>query len=195
MDYSFPSFSQIFRFSIFCAEGTFGVGEVASAYYGQLLETQRQESPAVEAAHPTISGQFSQHFEDWSVAESLLKCRSVVLRFQRWKPEWQRSNFPLCGKQAANESLAPVADNSWKNLATTYRYRLFVGGPFQLEIYVLNFPATWSRVMSAITFLGDRSAISESRRANKSKLLAISPVHPVWWLAPRPAPLSPWKYS
>src|SRR6516164_5101082 len=85
MDYSFPSFSQIFRFSIFCAEGTFGVGEVASAYYGQLLETQRQESPAVEAAHPTISGQFSQHFEDWSVAESLLNCRSVVLRFQRWK--------------------------------------------------------------------------------------------------------------
>ena len=61
--------------------------------------------------------------------------------------------------------------------------------------YVLNFPATWSRVISAITFLGGRSAISESRRANKSKLLAISPVHPVWWLAPRPAPLSPWKYS
>ena len=21
------------------------------------------------------------------------------------------------------------------------------------------------------------------------------PVHPVWWLAPSPAPLSPWKYS
>jgi hypothetical protein len=25
--------------------------------------------------------------------------------------------------------------------------------------------------------------------------LATTPVHPVWWLAPRPAPLSPWKYS
>src|SRR6185295_12768995 len=25
--------------------------------------------------------------------------------------------------------------------------------------------------------------------------LATSPVQPVWWLAPRPAPLSPWKYS
>ena len=24
---------------------------------------------------------------------------------------------------------------------------------------------------------------------------AIWPVQPVWWLAPRPAPLSPWKYS
>ena len=22
-----------------------------------------------------------------------------------------------------------------------------------------------------------------------------TPVHPVWWLAPRPAPLPPWKYS
>ena len=25
--------------------------------------------------------------------------------------------------------------------------------------------------------------------------LATRPVQPVWWLAPRPAPLSPWKYS
>ena len=24
---------------------------------------------------------------------------------------------------------------------------------------------------------------------------ATSPVQPVWWLAPIPAPLSPWKYS
>ena len=24
---------------------------------------------------------------------------------------------------------------------------------------------------------------------------ATSPVQPVWWLAPMPAPLSPWKYS
>ena len=24
---------------------------------------------------------------------------------------------------------------------------------------------------------------------------AMSPVQPVWWLAPSPAPLSPWKYS
>ena len=24
---------------------------------------------------------------------------------------------------------------------------------------------------------------------------AITPVQPVWWDAPRPAPLSPWKYS
>jgi len=25
--------------------------------------------------------------------------------------------------------------------------------------------------------------------------LATRPVQPVWWAAPRPAPLSPWKYS
>jgi hypothetical protein len=24
---------------------------------------------------------------------------------------------------------------------------------------------------------------------------ATSAVHPVWWLAPQPLPLSPWKYS
>ena len=33
--------SQIFRFSIFCAEATFGVGEIASAYYGQFLPMAR----------------------------------------------------------------------------------------------------------------------------------------------------------
>ena len=31
--------------------------------------------------------------------------------------------------------------------------------------------------------------------ANCCMSLAMTPVHPVWWLAPRPAPLSPWKYS
>ena len=28
-----------------------------------------------------------------------------------------------------------------------------------------------------------------------SSSLATRPVQPVWWLAPRPAPVSPWKYS
>ena len=32
-------------------------------------------------------------------------------------------------------------------------------------------------------------------RANMSMSRATSPVQPVWWLAPSPAPLSPWKYS
>ena len=27
------------------------------------------------------------------------------------------------------------------------------------------------------------------------RIVAIAPVQPVWWLAPSPAPLSPWKYS
>ena len=31
--------------------------------------------------------------------------------------------------------------------------------------------------------------------ANRCIRRAIAPVHPVWWLAPSPAPLSPWKYS
>ena len=31
--------------------------------------------------------------------------------------------------------------------------------------------------------------------ANRCMVRAMIPVHPVWWLAPRPAPLSPWKYS
>ncbi len=32
-------------------------------------------------------------------------------------------------------------------------------------------------------------------RPKRSMSAAIVPVQPVWWLAPRPAPLSPWKYS
>ena len=31
--------------------------------------------------------------------------------------------------------------------------------------------------------------------ANTLMTRAIAPVQPVWWLAPIPAPLSPWKYS
>ena len=38
-------------------------------------------------------------------------------------------------------------------------------------------------------------ASSGSRRANRSSSGAARPVQPVWWLAPSPAPLSPWKYS
>jgi len=34
-----------------------------------------------------------------------------------------------------------------------------------------------------------------SSRPNSSISFATTPVHPVWWLAPMPAPLSPWKYS
>ena len=33
------------------------------------------------------------------------------------------------------------------------------------------------------------------RHRHSSIRLATSAVHPVWWLAPMPAPLSPWKYS
>ena len=31
--------------------------------------------------------------------------------------------------------------------------------------------------------------------AKRCMARATRPVHPVWWLAPSPAPLSPWKYS
>ena len=34
-----------------------------------------------------------------------------------------------------------------------------------------------------------------STRPKRSSRGATRAVHPVWWLAPRPAPLSPWKYS
>jgi len=39
------------------------------------------------------------------------------------------------------------------------------------------------------------SAVVASSLPIRSSVRAIVPVHPVWWLAPRPAPLSPWKYS
>ncbi len=39
------------------------------------------------------------------------------------------------------------------------------------------------------------SASSAVRRPKRSRTRAMRPVQPVWWLAPRPAPLSPWKYS
>src|SRR5262245_13426769 len=41
--------------------------------------------------------------------------------------------------------------------------------------------------------LGDYECTARGRRS--AKRLAISAVQPVWWLAPRPWPVSPWKYS
>ena len=38
-------------------------------------------------------------------------------------------------------------------------------------------------------------AMAEFIAAVCSISLATSAVHPVWWLAPNPAPVSPWKYS
>ena len=32
-------------------------------------------------------------------------------------------------------------------------------------------------------------------RASRRTISATSAVHPVWWEAPRPSPVSPWKYS
>ena len=45
----------------------------------------------------------------------------------------------------------------------------------------------------AVVFLPTTCSISGV--ANTCMSLAMTPVQPVWWLAPRPAPLSPWKYS
>src|SRR5437016_4575609 len=39
------------------------------------------------------------------------------------------------------------------------------------------------------------SIFSGSMVAKRCIMRAMTPVQPVWWLAPRPAPLSPWKYS
>jgi hypothetical protein len=42
---------------------------------------------------------------------------------------------------------------------------------------------------------GVSSASSAPTRANGSSRWAMTLVQPVWWLAPRRAPLSPWTYS
>ena len=39
------------------------------------------------------------------------------------------------------------------------------------------------------------SDVFASSVPNSSIKVATTPVHPVWWLAPSPAPFSPWKYS
>ena len=45
------------------------------------------------------------------------------------------------------------------------------------------------------SFLPPSTACSGVRVAKRCMVRAMRPVQPVWWLAPRPAPLSPWKYS
>src|SRR6478672_9049739 len=55
-----------------------------------------------------------------------------------------------------------------------------------------SLPAICSRVIRAARSPLDicRASIGFSR-ANRSSERAMTPVHPVWWLAPSPAPLSP----
>ena len=48
--------------------------------------------------------------------------------------------------------------------------------------------------MTACSGLGPVKSSFVSRPA-VWMIRAIPPVQPVWWLAPMPAPLSPWKYS
>ena len=38
------------------------------------------------------------------------------------------------------------------------------------------------------------TSLAVKRRASSGNMATV-PVQPVWWLAPMPAPLSPWKYS
>src|SRR5436190_1372657 len=49
--------------------------------------------------------------------------------------------------------------------------------------------------MSTYPILPASSIFSGSMVAKRCIMRAMTPVQPVWWLAPRPAPLSPWKYS
>jgi len=57
-------------------------------------------------------------------------------------------------------------------------------------------PPTCSLMTLAITRpCSVSSMILASTRPNRSRRGATRPVQPVWWLAPSPAPLSPWKYS
>src|SRR5262249_31766742 len=51
----------------------------------------------------------------------------------------------------------------------------------------------WSSTNTVILLGGSpRGGVVAGTRC---KVRATMPVQPVWWLAPRPAPLSPWKYS
>ena len=55
-------------------------------------------------------------------------------------------------------------------------------------------PATKGLSWNAISLPRSRSCLG-SRQPYNWMILAIRPDQPVWWLAPIPAPLSPWKYS
>ena len=48
---------------------------------------------------------------------------------------------------------------------------------------------------SALQTLSTDLSMAWPARLVCSRSLATSAVQPVWWLAPRPAPVSPWKYS
>ena len=62
-----------------------------------------------------------------------------------------------------------------------------------IGVHVCAPPACFPRAKAAA--LPDSSNVFASSEPKSWISVATSPVHPVWWLAPSPAPLSPWKYS
>jgi hypothetical protein len=72
-----------------------------------------------------------------------------------------------------------------------------IGARTCLHLYSPRFsPPTcslMSRSARGLSSVSNRALASA--RPKMSSRGATRPVHPVWWLAPRPAPFSPWKYS
>ena len=60
-----------------------------------------------------------------------------------------------------------------------------------------GFPAATQAASISVmaAFLPSSRTCSADVVANRCMMRAMMPVQPVWWLAPMPAPLSPWKYS
>ncbi len=70
------------------------------------------------------------------------------------------------------------------------------GSPRAWMRQLTSSPPTCCRTTRASSFsLGVSSASWAVTRPKRSRRRATRPVQPVWWLAPMPAPLSPWKYS
>ncbi len=78
------------------------------------------------------------------------------------------------------------ARSSPRRRATSHR-----GGSASLAQERASFCASAPASASVRGMAGSRSSSSPKT----CSIRATSAVQPVWWLAPRPAPLSPWKYS
>jgi hypothetical protein len=111
------------------------------------------------------------------------------------KPQSPQRKSPGFSARSASSAFNVVF---FKVLPYEYRPRLSLVGQGFSPASCMPHPLVGQGFSPAFRVIHEQSASvrgSRNHRLHSSIKFATRAVHPVWWLAPSPAPLSPWKYS
>ena len=132
-------------------------------------------SPVRKATKVVSLSGLSREWSVWSAVEEE-RCRTAGV-CAVVDPEVSRNTGLLFGGVPPSTSLLRSGENDERSPPLSRLWRWRSSGKLQNEPLAAN-RARWTRY-----------------RRHSSISAATNPVQPVWWEAPRPAPLSPWKNS